>query len=67
VLSQVQDGRKRVTAYYSKTLIKAETNYCITQWELLAILRALEHFHKYLYGREFHLCTDHCFNLVREF
>jgi hypothetical protein len=22
-------------------------------------MRALEHFHKYLYGQEFHLCTDH--------
>jgi hypothetical protein len=40
-------------------LNKAERNYCVTRSELLAIVRMLEHFHKYLYGQEFHLCTDH--------
>jgi hypothetical protein len=30
VLSQMQDGQKRVIAYYSKTLNKAEKNYCVT-------------------------------------
>jgi hypothetical protein len=56
VLSQMQDGQERVTAYYSKTLNKAERNYCVTRRELLAIVRTLEHFHKYLYGQQFHLC-----------
>ena len=46
VLSQVQNGEERVTAYYSKTLSKPEGNYCVTRRELLAIVRALEHFHK---------------------
>jgi hypothetical protein len=45
-------------AYYCKMLNKAERNYCFTQRELLAIVRTLEHFHKYLYEQEFHLCTD---------
>jgi hypothetical protein len=40
-------------------LNKAQRNYYITQWELLAIVRTLEHFHKYLYGKEFYLPTDH--------
>jgi hypothetical protein len=31
VLSQVQDGQERVTAYYSKTVNKVETNYFISQ------------------------------------
>jgi hypothetical protein len=53
VLSQVQDGQEQVIAYYSKTLNKAERNYCATGWELLAIVRTLEH------GNEFHLLTDH--------
>jgi hypothetical protein len=50
VLSQVKDGQERVIAYFSKTLNKPERNYCVTRWELLAIVRTLEHFHKYLYG-----------------
>ena len=59
VLSKVQNGEERVIAYYSKTLSKPERNYCVTRRELLAIVRALVHFHKYLYGREFSLRTDH--------
>jgi hypothetical protein len=55
VLSQVQDGQEQVIVYYSKMLNKADRNYCVTQWELQAIMRMLEHFHKYL----FHLHTDH--------
>jgi hypothetical protein len=30
VLSQMQDGHKRVVASYSKTLSRAERNYCMT-------------------------------------
>lgn len=59
VLSQVQDGNKRVMAYFSKTLSKAQRIYCVTCQELLAIVKTLEHFHNYLYGQEFHLCSDH--------
>jgi hypothetical protein len=59
VFSQVQVGQEQVKAYYSKMLNKAEKNYCVTQRELLAIVRTLEHFHKYLYKQEFHLRTDH--------
>jgi hypothetical protein len=58
-LSQVQDGNERVVAYFRKTLCKAERNYCVTHRELLAIVKTLEHFHKYLYGQELHLRTDH--------
>jgi hypothetical protein len=59
VLSKVQDGQELVLAYYSKTLNKAERNYCVTLRELLAIVRIMEHFHKYIYEQEFHLRTDH--------
>jgi hypothetical protein len=57
MMSQAQDRQKQVIAYYSKTLNRAERNYCVTQQELLAIVRMLEHFH-YFYGQEFHLCSD---------
>jgi hypothetical protein len=59
VLCQLQDGQERVISYYSKTLSKAEKNYCVTQRELLAIVKSLEHLHKYLYGQKFHLRTNH--------
>lgn len=41
------------------TLYIAEINCCVTRWELLVILRTMEHFHKYMHGQEFHLRTDH--------
>jgi hypothetical protein len=58
VLSQVQDGHEQVVPYFSKTLSKAERNYCMTRRELLVILKTLEHFQKYLYRQECHLGTD---------
>ena len=59
VLSQVQDGRERVIAYFSKTLTSAERNYCVTRRELLAVVKAIKHFRPYLYGQKFKLRTDH--------
>jgi hypothetical protein len=50
---------ERVIAYYRKTVNNAERNYCISWRELLVIVRTLEHFNEYLYGQEFHMCTDH--------
>ncbi len=59
VISQIQDEKERVIAYYSRTLNKAERNYCITRKELLAIVAAVKHFHVYLYGQKFLVRTDH--------
>ncbi|UYV84336.1 K02A2.6-like [Cordylochernes scorpioides] len=59
VLSQVQDGDERVIEFFSRVLTKAERNYCATRKELLAIVKAVEHFHKYLYGQNFLIRTDH--------
>jgi len=59
VLSQVQDGSERGVVYFSKTLSKAERNYCVTRRQLFAIVKTLDHIHEYLYGQEFHLRTDH--------
>jgi transposase InsO family protein/predicted aspartyl protease len=59
ILSQLQDGQERVIGYFSKTLSKPERNYCVTRRELLAVVKSVEHFYKYLYGRKFLLRTDH--------
>lgn len=59
VLSQVQNGEERVIEYYSRVLSKPERNYCVTRKELLAIVKSVNHFHKYLYGQEFLVRTDH--------
>jgi len=55
VLSQAQDGREVVVAYYSKALSVPEKNYCTTRRELLAVVKAVKHFRPYLYGRTFRL------------
>ena len=59
VLSQVQDGRERVIAYGSRTLCKAERNYCVTDRELLAVKVFVEHYKHYLLGRRFTVRSDH--------
>ena len=59
VLSQIQNGQERVIAYFSRTLTAPERNYCVTRRELLAIVKAVEHFHVYLYGRKFTVRSDH--------
>ncbi|GFX28108.1 retrovirus-related Pol polyprotein from transposon 297 [Trichonephila clavipes] len=60
VLYQEIDGQKRVVAYWSKCLSKPERNYCVTRKELLAIVKAIEHFHHYLYGQKFLLRYRSC-------
>ncbi|UYV74060.1 K02A2.6-like [Cordylochernes scorpioides] len=59
VLSQVRDGDERVIEFFSRVLTKAERNYCATRKKLLAIVKAVEHFHEYLYGQNFLIRTDH--------
>ncbi|GBM73773.1 Retrovirus-related Pol polyprotein from transposon 297 [Araneus ventricosus] len=59
VLSQNIGNEERVIVYFSKSLGKPERNYCVTRKELLAIVKSIEHFHHYLYGRKFLLRTDH--------
>ena len=59
VLSQVQDGRERVIAYTSRTLNRAERNYCVTDKELLSVKNFVQHFKHYLLGRKFTVRNDH--------
>lgn len=59
VLSQKQDNNEKDIAYFSRTLNKAERNYCVTRRESLAIVDSITPFRHYLYGRKFLVCTDH--------
>lgn len=61
VLSQNQEGKEKVIAYFSRTLSKAERNYCVTRRELLAIvsIESIKSFRHYLLGRKFLISTDH--------
>jgi hypothetical protein len=52
--------RTRGTAvYYNRTISKAKRSYCVTRRELLAVVKMLEHFYKYLCGPYLHLHTDY--------
>ena len=53
VLSQVQDGKERVIAYWSQQLKKAERNYSTIEGEALAVVGAIKEFDPYLYGLPF--------------
>lgn len=59
VLSQEIGGTERVIAYGSKTLNKAQRNYCTTRRELLSIVHFCRVFRPYLLGKRFLLRTDH--------
>ena len=51
VLSQKCPEEERVIAYFSRALSAQECRYCVTWQELLAVVKAIKHFHVYLYGR----------------
>ena len=59
VLSQKCLEEERVIAYFSRALSAQECRYCVTRRELLAVVKAIKHFHAYLYGRKFIIRTDH--------
>lgn len=56
---QMPDGMDKPIAYASRTLAPAEKNYAHLEREGLSIIFGLTKFHKYLYGRDFIIQTDH--------
>ena len=59
VLSQIHNEEEWVVAYYSSTFSRPERKYCVTRKELLAVVKSVQHFYHYLYGRRFTVRTDH--------
>ena len=60
VLSQRQeDGSTRSIAYASRSLLKHERNYGITEMEGLGVVWGVKHFRPYLYGHACEVYTDH--------
>ena len=53
------DGTERPIAFASRTLNPSEENYPQVEKEALALVFGVKKFHKYVYGREFTLVTDH--------
>ncbi len=64
ILVQMQDsGRNpktpRVVSYARRTLHDVESHYSQTEREALAVQWGVEHFHLYLYGKDFTVVSDH--------
>ena len=60
VLSHImEDGSERPIGFASRTLSDAEKNYSQLDKEGAAVIFALKKFHKYVFGRDFDIITDH--------
>ena len=58
IFSQRRNEQEMPIAYFSKSMTQAQRNYSTSEKELLAVVMAIEHFHQFLYGREF-VISDH--------
>ena len=59
VLLQEHDGLLHPVAFASRKLLDRETRYSTIERECLGIVWTLTRFQRYLWGKEFHLETDH--------
>ena len=58
-LLQEYDGVKHPVMYASKKFLPREQNYSVSEREALAIILAVNKFHRFLYGVHFVLESDH--------
>lgn len=59
IFHETADGEERPIAFASRTLSAAEKKYAQCEREALALIFGLKKFHRYLYGRNFTIYTDH--------
>jgi hypothetical protein len=59
LMQKDENGKEYSIAYASKSLNETEQRYGITDKEGLAVIWAVQHFHKYLMGKKFTIITDH--------
>ena len=59
VLSQIKNNKEYIVACASRTLTEHERKYSVGEREALACVWACERCFTYLWGRHFHLRTDH--------
>jgi len=55
----LDDNRLHLPAYASRSLFTSKANYTISNFETLAVVEAVMHFHYYLYGHKVTIATDH--------
>ena len=56
---RMSDGTERPVGFASRTLTPAEKKYSQIEKESLVYVFGVKHFHNYLYGCHFTICTDH--------
>jgi hypothetical protein len=59
ILIQIQDGKERVLAYFSRTLRNYQRRYTATELEALALVLACRQYRQFLHGRPFTVYSDH--------
>ncbi|EYB87967.1 hypothetical protein Y032_0254g295 [Ancylostoma ceylanicum] len=59
ILHRMPDGTKKAICHASRSLTTAEKNYGQIEKEGLALIFAIQMFHRYKYGHRFKLLTDH--------
>ena len=55
----IPDGMEHPIAFASLTLQPSERNYAQVEKDALSLVFGIQKFHKYIYGRQFTLVTDH--------